>query len=118
MQVNFSSNSSILIDYWRLGAMPGVKRGLYGGKLTNENVTMEHLQPASKGGRCALYNIALATKENNSFRNNSPLKDFLTIHQAEDYLKQFKGIKLPDFNGDVYIERVRETIKRCFRKNQ
>ena len=117
MQITFSGNNSILMTYWRQGLMPSVKKGLYGNILTQKNVSLEHLQPASKRGHTALYNLALATKYKNNLRKNSPLSQFLTKEQAENYLKQFKGIYLPEFNGDVYIKRVKETIIRCFRKN-
>ncbi len=116
MKITFSGKKSILINYWRNGALPSVKRGLYGDILTPQNVSQEHILPASKGGRAGVYNIALATNDNNCIRNDLPLAKFLTRHQAEEYLKQFKNINLTDFNGNTYIEKVRETILRCFQK--
>ena len=42
-----------------------INKGFYGGTLTKENVTLEHLVPYSKGGKTTLDNLVLATKENN-----------------------------------------------------
>ena len=118
VNLNFSGNTSILLTYWKAGLMPSVKKGLYGGTLTRNNVSIEHLIPSSKGGASNLDNYALATKSNNSYRKNQPLANFLTKEQAEKYLKQFKGINLPCFNGDVYIKNVKKTILKCFQKKK
>ena len=118
MFISFSGNRSILMLYWKAGLMPSVRRGLYGDILTKKNVSIEHLLPESKGGRTSLDNLALATKNNNYNRKNYPLSKFLTPKQAQNYLKQFKGIYLPDFNGDAYIQQVKATIIKCFRKEK
>jgi hypothetical protein len=117
MQITFLGNKSILKTYWEQGLMPTVTNGLYGARLTKSNVSLEHIQPRSKRGHTCLANLALASKDNNYNRNNHPLSEFLTREQADNYLKQFTGIRLPDFNGDAYIKKVDETIRRCFRKN-
>ncbi len=117
MQISFLGTKSILKDYWLRGYMPSVTRGIYGNTLTKKNVTLEHIQPKSKRGTDGLFNLALASKYTNNTRKNKPLKSFTTRERIDQYLKQFEGISLPDFNGDLYIKRVNETVDRCFAKN-
>ena len=103
--------SHIIKTYWRKGLLP-VKFGLYGGRLTQDTVSLEHLVPKAKQGRTHFANVALATKRNNSIRGSAPICEHLTSEQAERYLAQFQGVKLPDFDGDKYIRAIRRTLSR------
>lgn len=96
------------------GKLPRVKKGIYGGDLTKNNVTDEHIKPKSKGGTNAEDNIALATKQNNNDRGNEPLEEWLTQEELELYLQQFEGTKLPkyNFNGDAYVKGIRERVSK------
>lgn len=85
--------------------------GLYGDKLTLENVTDEHLLPKSFGGTNDLSNIALATRETNCRRGNRPIGFFLTLGMVRNYCKQFQGVKLKDFDGDAYVKAIKKTIR-------
>ncbi len=116
MQISFLGNKSILKTYWLQGYMPSVKRGIYGGILTRENVSLEHIQPKTKRGRGGMDNLALATKVNNQRRKCKPLESVINREKIDQYLNQFVGIILPDFNGDEYIKKVNETVDICFRK--
>ena len=100
---------------WLQHKLPSVRYGIYGGELTTDNITIEHLQPKSKMGRTTYNNIALATKENNNRRSSNPLKNYLTNTMADEYLAQFKGIEVDDFSGDRYIRRVEPTIRRLLK---
>lgn len=111
MQVSFGYNH-YLKKYYMQGRLPSVTKGLYGGTLTPETVSLEHILPKERGGHTTLSNLALATKTNNSYRSNKPLKDVLTIEQASEYLRQFEGVQVDDFNGDVYIKKAGATIRR------
>ena len=55
--------SNILKTEWRKGHLPSVKYGFYGEKLTQKNLSLEHLQAHSKGGKTVLSNLVLAAKE-------------------------------------------------------
>ena len=103
--------SNKLKTLWKKGELQTVTKGIYGGLLTKENISLEHLKPHSLGGKTKLYNLALATVENNQKRSNKPLEDFLTKENLNNYLKQFKGIKLKKFNGDKYIEQIKKTLQ-------
>lgn len=95
---------------YKQGKLPSVVDGFYGGKLTVDTVTLEHLKPHSKGGRTSLENLVLATANNNHRRGNKPLQEFLNPEAMEKYLEQFKGVKVKNFDGNKYIEKIRKTI--------
>ena len=94
---------------YKQGKLP-IVYGFYGGLLTKDTVTLEHLKPHSKGGRTTLQNLVLATAKNNQNRGNKPLKDFLNPEKMEQYLNQFKDIKIKKFDGNKYIEMIRKTV--------
>ena len=116
-QINFGYKS-ILKTYWREGKLPSVTHGIYGGELTKDNVTLEHLKPHSKKGRTVLNNLALSKNINNWKRGNKPIGDFLDKDLFEQYCEQFKGLKLPFFNGDNYIKEITKTIERLLKSGQ
>lgn len=90
--------------------MSTVTHGLYGGVLTRDTVSLEHIKPVSQGGKTVLNNLALATKENNNKRGNEDIGKFLTFEMIRNYLAQFKGIQIKGFNGDKYIEVLKATF--------
>lgn len=96
---------------WLKGNMPTVTRGLYGEVLTPKTVSIEHLTPVSKGGKTELGNIALADKKKNNDRGIEPIENFLTLGMLRSYWNQFKGIKLPNFDGDEYIKLLRKYFR-------
>lgn len=100
-----------LKDLYKRGLLP-LKYGFYGGKLTKQNVSLEHLQPHSKGGKTELYNLVLATKENNNLRGNGDITPFLSEKNLFNYLTQFKNIKLKGFDGNKYIQDILRTITK------
>lgn len=112
--VDFGSNS-LLKRLFKKGKLPEVEYGLYGGRLTQENATDEHIVPRSLGGKNDEGNIALATKSNNSARGNRPLKDYLTNENLKRYTDQFKDINLPQYNfsGKRYIKRLLQFIREA-----
>ena len=97
---------------YKKGKLPTVQYGIYGDKLTKDNVSLEHLLPHSKGGRTVLDNLVLASKKNNQSRGNKPIKDFLTKENFERYVNQFLGVKVGNFNGTDYIRRILKTLNR------
>lgn len=106
---------SLLTKLFKRGKLKDVKYGLYGGKLTSDNVTDEHVIPRSKGGPDDIGNLALATKSNNSARSNYPLSNYLTDENLDRYIKQFEGINYPqyNFNGKNYIKRLLHSIAKA-----
>lgn len=97
---------------WLKGKMPSVTKGIYGGELTKDNVTLEHILPLSKGGTNDLSNLALAVGENNWARGDEPLIKVLNPEDYENYIRQFKNVSLPDINGKKYVENLNLTVER------
>lgn len=95
---------------WKRGQIPQVKRGFYGEKLTQRNVSLEHLLPISQGGKTQLNNLVLATKEANNARGDKPLSEYINYKAMGQYLDQFKNIKIKGFNGNKYIEMILKTV--------
>ena len=102
-----------LKTYWRKGLLPTVKRGLYLDKLTQENLSIEHIQPKSKGGSNGFDNVALSSKDRNNLRGDKDIREFLTKEMVDIYCKQFEGVKIGKrFRGDTYIRMIKNTLKR------
>lgn len=108
--VNFGYSSS-LKTLFKKGKLK-ITKGFYGGELTLKNVSLEHLVPHSQGGKTELSNLVLATKENNNRRSNLPIKDFINVEHVQEYLKQFSGVITGNLNGDIYIQKIIETLKK------
>ena len=102
--------SSPLKTLWRKGKLPSVKYGFYGDVLTQKNVSLEHLKAHSKGGKTNLTNLVLASKVKNQARGNDAIDDYLEVNNLVRYLKQFKDIRLKDFDGNKYIAGVLATL--------
>ena len=107
------------------GKLPSVVKGFYGGELSIDpkslqRISNEHLQPKSLGGSTQLFNIVLATVENNGRRGNEPLSKYFNKQTADEYWEQFKGLvvefkkgnKTKIFDGDKYIEETQNTVKK------
>lgn len=93
-----------LSENYKKGRIP-LEKGLYGGYLTPENKTNEHIRPVSKGGKTTMYNIALATAENNQKRGNDPLIEHLTMEGLIEYTLAFLEMpKVKGFNPIDYIK--------------
>ena len=86
------------------------KWGIYGDRLTKDTVSLEHLQPRSKGGKTQIENLALASQKMNNLRGNKPLEDFLTPKNLVQYINQFIDIDIPEFNGKEYAMGILKTI--------
>ena len=97
---------------WKKGKLPQIKYGFYGDELTIKNCTVEHLLPISKGGKTKTNNLVLASAANNQARSNIDLRKVIDIPAAKQYLRQFQGIKMKTFNGDSYIQMIKNTLKR------
>ena len=100
---------------YKQGKLP-IVYGFYGGLLTKDTVTLEHLQPHSKGGKTELSNLVLTTKENNQKRGNRPLKEFFNKDAAEEYFKTFEKIKTKYFDGEKYVQKIKQTIEEILSK--
>ena len=95
---------------YRQGNLP-VKYGFYGDKLTQKNVSLEHLKPHSKGGKTELSNLVLASKHKNQTRGNSDIRNFANKETIIKYLSQFIDVKIEGFDGNKYINGIIKTLR-------
>ena len=96
---------------FKKGKLPTVKKGFYGGDLSIDTVSLEHMQPHSQGGRTILENLVLATKKNNNARGNASILDFCNVEHIKTYLKQFEDVVVAGFVGNEYIKKITKTLK-------
>ena len=109
--ITFEGYNSILKTNWRKGKLPSVKYGFYGDKLTQCNLSLEHLHPHSKGGKTELSNLVLASQEKNNLRGSRNIKQFADKQTVLFYLEQFRDIRIPGFDGNKYIRNIKATLK-------
>lgn len=113
---SFGGYKSLLKDLYKNDLLPTVKIGLYGGKLSKNNVSYEHIKPYSQNGLTTLMNGALATCENNKLRGNDDIRNHLTPQMLYNYLIQFKDIvvqyRKKVFIGNDYILGVLNTLHK------
>ena len=96
---------------YRKGKLP-VKYGFYGDRLTQKNVSLEHLKPFSKGGKTELNNLVLASKQKNQARGNADIRYFANKETIIKYLSQFIDVKIKGFNGNKYINDIIKTLTK------
>ena len=92
---------SILKTEWLRGNLPTVTKGIYGGDLTPETVSLEHIKCRCYNGKTELNNLALATKELNGLRGNKPLRFFL---DAEKFIEYIMGVSYSTYHYLFYEE--------------
>ena len=106
----FGKYNNTLKKEWLKGNLPSVKKGIYGGILTRDTVSLEHINCRCYNGKTELSNLALATKKLNELRGNKPLRFFLDSDKFIEYIKQFEGVELPNFSGSAYVAGLIKTI--------
>ena len=89
-----------------------VNYGFYGDRLTKKNVTLEHLLPISQGGKTELSNLVLSSANKNQERGVRPLSEMLQWDCVGKYLEQFRNVKIKDFDGNDYIQKILKTINK------
>lgn len=109
---------SILKTEWLKGNMPSVKYDMEGNLLTKNNVTNGHMLAKSKGGKTNISNLMLETANYNFMKGSKPFSSFFNKEKFDAYCEQFKDIKLPDFNGLDYIEKITRNAKNLLRQGK
>lgn len=108
--LTFTGYNSELKTLYKKGKLPQVRRGFYGEKLTQKNLSLEHLQAKSAGGTTTLDNLVLASKQTNNARGNKPLRDFINLKHMAKYLEQFQNIHIKSFDGNEYIKMILQKV--------
>lgn len=112
-EVSFGYHHPLKTAYLK-GLLPTVKYGIYGKKLSKKTVSLEHITPASQGGKTTYDNLFLADKFENSKRGVEPIENFVTKKNLLRYLCQFMGIKNKYIDGDKYISEILPRFKYLF----
>ena len=102
--------SNQLKTLYRQGKLP-IRYGFYGDKLTQNNVSLEHLKPYSKGGKTELSNLVLASKQKNQARGSADIRNFANKETIVKYLSQFIDVKIKGFDGNKYINGIIKTLR-------
>ena len=67
----------------------------------------------SKGGKTNISNLMLETANYNFAKGNKPFSWFFTKEGFNAYCEQFKDIKLPNFDGLDYINKITAQEQSC-----
>lgn len=108
----FEGYNSPLKTAFRKGALGERVYGIYGNRLTQDTVSLEHIIPASKGGKTDLSNLVLADKKANNDRGTKDIAELITVGDIRFYLRQFKDVKTKYFDGNEYIKLIRKTFSK------
>lgn len=93
------------------GRLPLIHDFYDGSILDKDTVTIEHLQPHSKGGKTTLSNIVLTKYANNVKRGNRDIRDYINIENAQKYIEDVKKIKIKGINGESYAKSLLNRLK-------
>lgn len=93
------------------GILPVIHDFYDGSLLSKDTVTIEHLQPHSKGGKTTLSNIVLTSITNNMRRGNRDIRDFINIENAKKYIEDVKKISIRGINGESYAKSLINRLK-------
>jgi hypothetical protein len=116
-QVSFGYRSPLKTSFLQGGLK--IKEGAYGGKITESNVSLEHIRPHSRGGASTISNFLLVTQKENGLRGNMPFDVFIRqnsekVKTIQTYLDTLRGTII---NGVDYVKVVVKTLNREVRQN-
>lgn len=98
---------------WLKGNLPELIHDFYDGSLlSKDTVTLEHLQPHSKGGKTTISNLVLTSYQNNVKRGNRDIRQYINIENAKRYIEEAKKIKVKGINGEEYAKSLIERLKK------
>lgn len=98
---------------WLKGNLPELIHDFYDGSLlSKDTVTLEHLQPHSKGGKTTISNLVLTSYQNNVKRGNRDIRQYINIENAKRYIEEAKKIKAKGINGEEYAKSLIERLKK------
>ena len=107
---------SILKDEYRKGNIP-ITKGFYGGKLSPKNVSLEHCQAHSKGGKSNLANYVLTTAENNMKRGNADIFQYATKENTEAYFDVLEKCNIGTLKGTDYLAMLSKTLRKLWKQS-
>lgn len=112
--ISFAGYKNPIKTAFKLGLIPSLQKGIYGKKITTENISVEHITPIAKGGKDVLSNTFIADRFENSKRGTQPIENFITGDSLKEYLSQFVGVKNEYFDGDAYVKTMLKRFRYLF----
>lgn len=104
--VSFGGYNFPLKKLFRQGKLPKDLIDIGGNKITQENLSGDHIIPKSKGGKCTKENMMIATKQFNNLRGNRDLKEVVTLENAIKWANKYFDIKVEGFDGTEHVKDV------------
>lgn len=98
---------------WLKGNLPELIHDFYDGSLlSKDTVTLEHLQPHSKGGKTTISNLVLTSYQNNVKRGNRDIRQYINLEAARQYIDEARKIHTKRINGEYYAECIIKRLKK------
>lgn len=107
--INFGYKNRLKTE-WLRGNLPELKHDFYDGSLLErDTLTLEHLQPKSKGGKTVTANLVLTNYNNNMKRGNRDIREYINKEAVRKYLEEARQIKLKGFEN--YANSIEHKLK-------
>lgn len=107
---------SIIKTEWLNGNIP-LEKGFFGGKLDPENISLDHMQPKSKGGASNLGNYVITTAKNNGLKGDGDIFQYATKENTEAYFKVFENCNIGNIKGADYLALISKTLRRLWKNS-
>lgn len=102
--ISFNGYNSQLKKMYRQGKLPKNLVDMGGNKLSQQNLSLDHIQPRSKGGPTTEDNLVLTTKQFNSIRGDRHILEVVTKENLIKWIKQYLSLESIDgFDFKKYV---------------
>lgn len=112
-QPTFGGYNFKLKKLYRQGKLPKDLIDMGGNKITQKNLSGDHIIPKSKGGKNTDDNMVIATKQFNSMRGNRPIHEVVTKENLAKWADIYLGLKPID--GFDFVEYVRGVLRNFYK---
>ena len=112
IEPTFEGYNFKLKKLFRQGKLPKDLVDIGGNKITQRNLSGDHIIPRSKGGKNTDDNMMIATKQFNSLRGNRPLKEVVTLDNVIKWALKMMDIKVDGFDGVQHVKDVFKALDK------
>ena len=111
-QPTFGGYNFKLKKLYRQGKLPKDLIDMGGNKITQKNLSGDHIIPKSKGGKNTDDNMVIATKQFNSMRGNRPIKEVVTKENLAKWAEIY--LSIPPIDGFDFVAYVKNILKHFY----
>ena len=111
-QPTFGGYNFKLKKLYRRGKLPKDLIDMGGNKITQKNLSGDHIIPKSKGGKNTDDNMVIATKQFNSMRGNRPIKEVVTKENLAKWAEIY--LSIPPIDGFDFVAYVKNILKHFY----